>query len=59
MIQTVKAGRARIARVAARNTRYRFHGTRPLSRPEVAYDLWGFRNPSGVVGKVKGYRSGS
>lgn len=59
MSQTVKAGRARIVRVAVRNTRYGFHGTRPASRPEIAYDLWGYRNPSGVVGKVKGYRSGS
>lgn len=55
-MQTIKYARARIARVAARNTRYGFHGLRPIDRPEMAYDLWGYRNPSGVVGKVAGYR---
>lgn len=55
-MQTIKYGRARIVRVARRNTRYRFHGTHPLPRPEMAYDLWGYRNPSGVVGRVAGYR---
>lgn len=56
-MQTVKSARRRIVRVAARNTRYRFHGTRPLARPELAYDLWGYRNPAGVVGRVAGYRT--
>lgn len=54
---TVRYARARIVRVARRNDRYRFHGTRPLARPQMAYDLWAYRNPSGVVGRVPGYRT--
>lgn len=52
----IKYAKARIIRVAARNTRYGFHGLRPLPRPELAYSLWAYRNPSGVVGRVTGYR---
>lgn len=55
-MQTVKSARRRVQRVAIRNTRYGFHGFRPLSKPEMAYDLWAYRNPSGAVAKVAGYR---
>lgn len=59
MFQTVKAGKGRITRQAARNDRIGWHGLRPLSRPEMAYYLWGWGNPSGVIGKVPGYRVGA
>jgi len=56
IMKTVKYAKARLNRVAARNTRYGFHGLRPLGRPEMAYDLWAYRNPSGAVGYVAGYQ---
>lgn len=57
-MQTVKAAQRRVNRVAIRNTRYGFHGFHPLNKPELAYDLWAYRNPSGVVARVPGYRPG-
>lgn len=56
-MQTVKCARRRVQRVAIKNARFGFHGLRPLARKELAYDLWAYRNPSGAVGRVAGYRA--
>lgn len=56
MSQTVKAGKGRIVRQAARNDRVGWHGFRPFDRTELACSLWVYRNPSGVIGRVPGYR---
>ena len=54
-MQTVKAAHRRVRQTAYRNTRFYFHGLRPLVRREIAYTL-SYRPVSGAVGKVPGYR---